>query len=81
MQVSFFFLSFLLLFFFFLFWPLHGIWSFQARDQIRATVATYTTAVATQDPLTHCAGPDWGSNLCPDAAEMPPTLLCHSKNS
>ena len=26
-------------------------------DQMRATVATYAAAVATLDPLTHCAGP------------------------
>ena len=29
----------------------------QARDQIQATVVTYTTAVATLAPLTHCARP------------------------
>ena len=40
---------------FFRFWPPHGLWSFQARDQIWASAATYTTAVATPDPLTHCA--------------------------
>ena len=28
-----------------------------ARDQIQAAAATYTTAVATLDPLTHCARP------------------------
>ena len=33
----------------FLSWPPLSIWSSQARDQIRA-------AVATPDPLTHCAG-------------------------
>ena len=38
----------------FLFWPLHGTWSFQARDQIWAMVVTYTTAVAMPDPLNHC---------------------------
>ena len=26
-----------------------------AKDQIWATAATYATAMATQDPLTHCA--------------------------
>ena len=40
---------------FFFFWPPHGTWSSWARDQIQATVATYTTAMATADPLTHCA--------------------------
>ena len=30
--------------------------SSQARDQIQATAAIYTTARATLDPLTHCAG-------------------------
>ena len=48
----------LLLFLFFLFcccfWPPRGIWSSQARDQNRASVATYA---ATRDPLTHCALP------------------------
>jgi len=27
-----------------------------ARDWIQATVATYTTAMATPDPLIHCTG-------------------------
>ena len=31
------------------------MWSSQARDQIRAAVATCVTAVAMPDPLTHCA--------------------------
>ena len=43
-------------FFFFLFWPPHGTWSSQARDQIWAAVATYTAAAAMPYPLTHCAG-------------------------
>ena len=30
--------------------------SSQARDGIQATAATYTTAAATPDPLTHCTG-------------------------
>ena len=30
---------------------------FWARDQIRVAVVTYAKAVATLDPLTHCAGP------------------------
>ena len=38
------------LFFFFLFWLPYGTWSSQARDQIPATIETYTTAVATLDP-------------------------------
>ena len=32
-----------------------GIWNSQARDQIQATVVTYTAAVTTLHPLTHCA--------------------------
>ena len=42
---------------FFLFWPPHGIWNSQARDQIWAAVVIYAAAVATPDPLTHCARP------------------------
>ena len=42
---------------FFHFWPPSGMWSSWARDQIRATVATYAAAAAMPDPLTHCAGP------------------------
>ena len=45
-----------------LFWlfspnPPCGIWSSWARDQILATVVTYTAAAAMQDPLTHSAVP------------------------
>ena len=36
-------------FFFSLFWPPCGIWRSLARDQIRATVATYVRAVAMLD--------------------------------
>ena len=32
------------------------MWSSQARDQIQAAVVTYAAALATLDPLTHCAG-------------------------
>ena len=32
--------------FFFLFWSLHGIWSFWALDQIRAVVETYAIGIA-----------------------------------
>ena len=64
---------------FFLFCPHHGIWSCWARDWIQATVATYTTAVAMPDPLTHCAGP--GIKPASWHAEMPLILLCHSGNS
>ena len=55
-------------FFFFLATP--GIWSYWARDQIRATVVTYTAAVATPNPLTPCAGPgiEPVSWRCRDAA-------------
>ena len=35
--------------FFFLFWQPRGIWSSWARDQIPATVAAYTAAVAMPD--------------------------------
>ena len=40
-------------FFFFFphFWSPLGIWSSQTRDQIQATVAIYTAATATSDPL------------------------------
>ena len=34
---------------------LHSIWSFQARDQMQATVETYATVVAMLDLLTCCA--------------------------
>lgn len=37
-------------FFFLVFWPLGGVWSSQARVQIRVTVTTYTEAEATPDP-------------------------------
>ena len=40
---------------FFLFWPPLHIWSSQAWDQIQAAVVTFTTDVATPDPLTHGA--------------------------
>ena len=40
------------LFIYFLFWPPRGIWSSQARGQIRATAVTYTDAAAMLDPLT-----------------------------
>ena len=54
--------------FFFLATP--HIWSYWARDQIRATVVTYTAAVATPNPLTPCAGPgiEPVSWRCRDAA-------------
>ena len=61
---------------FFLFWLPHGIWSSRARDQIRATVATYAEAVTTADPLIHVPGQ--GLNLCPDTSEI---LFHHSRNS
>ena len=57
-------------YYFFLFWPPHGIWSSQARDQIQARVATCTIAVATLV-----------LNLHPSAPEMPPIPLDHSGNS
>lgn len=44
--------------FVFLFWPTHGIWSSQSRDQIRATVATCVAAAAVPGPSSQlcCAG-------------------------
>ena len=42
-------------FFLFLFWPPHGMWRSQARDQIWATVATYNAAAA--GSFIHCARP------------------------
>ena len=42
---------------FFLLWLPWVTWNSRARDRISAAVATYTTAAATLDPLTHCAGP------------------------
>ena len=56
----------------FFFWPPLGIWSSQAKDEIRATVATYTTAAAMPDPLTHSA------SLFRDAADPTTagTALC-----
>uniref|UniRef100_A0A8D0VFU4 Ribonuclease n=1 Tax=Sus scrofa TaxID=9823 RepID=A0A8D0VFU4_PIG len=55
------------------------MWSSWTKDQIQATVATSAAIAAMPDPLIHCAS--WGSNLCPGAAETPPILLCHSRNS
>ena len=46
---------FICLLFIFLFWPPCGTWSSQVKHQIQATVATYATAAATLDPLTHYA--------------------------
>ena len=59
----------------FFFWPLYRMWSLQAREQIWATVATHTTAAATLDPLTHCAG--WESNLHPGTTETPDLIAPH----
>ena len=42
---------------FLLFWLPCGVWSFWARDQIRAAFAIYVAAAAVADPLTHYAGP------------------------
>ena len=67
-----------LLFFFFFFLAAPRLMAFLARDQIWATVATYTSGATMPDPLTHCARS--GSNLHPGAAEMPPILLHHSRN-
>ena len=46
---------------------------------IRATVMTYTAAVAVPDPLNLCAVP--GTNLHPGATEMPWMSLFPSRNS
>lgn len=48
--------------------------AFPARDQIRATTATYAAAVVTPDPLIHCARP----RIEPGTLPIP---LCHSGNS
>ena len=57
--------------FFGFFGPPRGIWSSQARDQIRATVSTHATAAAMPDPLTHCVslGLKPASWHCRDAAD------------
>ena len=65
--------------FLFFFWPPCGIRSSWTRDQIGATVATYTTARSTLDPLTHSTG--LRLNLCPGTAETLSILLCRSGNS
>lgn len=49
-----------ILFLFFLFWLPHGTWSSKARDQLPATVATYTAAATyascgSDRSLIHCA--------------------------
>ena len=53
-------LGFFFLFYFFLFRPPHGIWSSWARDQIQATVVTYTAAIAMPDiyPTMWCQARD-----------------------
>ena len=54
----------------------------QARDQIQATVTTYTTAAVTSDALTHSAGS--GIQPEPQQRPEPPQVLNrlrHSKNS
>ena len=55
----------------FFFWLPHGIWSPQARDQMGATVLTYTTAAAMPDCLTHCEAPgiETASQCYRDAAD------------
>lgn len=65
-------------FFFFSCCP-HSIWNSQAKDPIRAVVATYTAATAALDPVTHCARQ--GLKQCPSTPEMLPVPLCHSGNS
>ena len=42
--------------------------SSQARDGIQDTAATYATAAATLDPLTHCTGP-WIEPVPPQQPE------------
>lgn len=42
----------------FFFLPPPSLWGSQTRDQIPATTAICAAAVAVQDPLTHCAGPE-----------------------
>ena len=58
----------------FFFWLPHGIWSSWVRDQIQATVVTYTTA-AQPTVLGQ------GSNLHPGAAETLPIPFRLSRNS
>ena len=62
-------LSIFFFFFFPFFWPPHSIWSSQARDQIQATVATYTAAIAILDL----------NPLCPaeDGTCIPALQKCH----
>ena len=48
--------------------------SSQAKDWIRATAATYTTAMVTPDPLTHCIGPETE----PKPPQLPELLLSDS---
>ena len=47
------------------------MWSSHIRDQVRATAVNYAAPAATQDPLTHCAGPgiEPVSWHCRDAAD------------
>lgn len=42
--------------FFLLSWLPHGTGSSWARGHIQTSVATYTAALATVDPIIHCAG-------------------------
>lgn len=51
------------------------------RDQIQATFSTYAIAVATVDPLDHCAGLgiEPGSWLCRDAADPIAPLSSQSR--
>ena len=53
------------------FWPPHGIWNSQARDQIPATVAAQAAAVATLWILNNALGPGW------DATHVPALPRCH----
>ena len=56
---------------FFFFWPSWGIWRFQAKDQMWATVVTYAGQLW-QCWILQPTVPDWSSNLWPGAAETPP---------
>ena len=66
-------------FFFLLFWLPQGIWSFQARDQIRAAGVTHVSGTAMLD-LQHIV-PGQGSNPGPGVAEPLQILVCHSEDA
>ena len=56
--------------------------SSHARDWIQAATVTYAPAVATPDPLTHCAGQGSNWHFCsnPSCCSLILNPLCHSRN-